>query len=299
MTTLRRSRSRRTSAGKAIALTERDLAIFRWLSGYRYVRSTYLYAFAGGASETRFKERLGDLFHEGFLDRPARQWEFADARCSPAVYELGERGRRALAEQGGGELARTYLSEGAHRQFQHASMICECVASIELAARSHGELRFIPWGEIVAKLPPETARSAMPFKLPLAPGAVIPDALFGLEYLANGRKAYRFFALEADRGTMPVSRRREGQTSFLAKLDLYQEVLGRQLHRSHWGLPNLLVLTVTTDADRAADILRKIGGEYPALLMKAVASRALADPTPTLLKEAWQRPGLASFSIDS
>jgi len=96
----RRSRMRRTSSGKKLALTERDFALFRVLAEYRYLRSTYLYAFAKGASETRFKERLGDLFHEGFIDRPEKQWDFMDARSTPVVYELGERARRALAERG-------------------------------------------------------------------------------------------------------------------------------------------------------------------------------------------------------
>ena len=279
-------------------LIERDIELFRWLARYRYLRSTYLHVFAGGASETRFKERLGDLFHEGYLDRPARQWEFAEARHMPAVHELGERGRRVLGELGNEAGERTYLAQGAHRQFTHANMICECLASIELAARARSNLRFISWAEIAAKLPPETARSAMPFKLSLASGAVIPDALFGLEYQTEGRKAYRFFALEADRGTMPVSRTRDGQTSYIGKLALYREAIDKQLHRSHWGIPNLFVLTITTDADRLVDILRKVGGEHPLFLMKPVAPRTLNSPTIELLAKPWQRPGLPSFSID-
>ena len=63
---------RRFRTGKRIELTKRDIAIFRWLSRYRYLRSSYLHAFVGGKSETRFKERLGDLFHEG---RPGRIWQ--------------------------------------------------------------------------------------------------------------------------------------------------------------------------------------------------------------------------------
>ena len=52
---------RRTPLGKRLALTARDIEIFRRLAQYRYLPSTYLHVFAGGASETRFKERLGDL----------------------------------------------------------------------------------------------------------------------------------------------------------------------------------------------------------------------------------------------
>ena len=66
---------RRTRTGKRIELTQRDIDIFKLLRQYRYLRSTYIHAFVGGASETRFKERLGNLFHEGYLDRPSQQWE--------------------------------------------------------------------------------------------------------------------------------------------------------------------------------------------------------------------------------
>src|SRR5471032_3223184 len=96
----RRSMMRRTRAGKRIELTPRDLEIFRLLERYRYLRSTYIHAFVGGASETRFKERLGDLFHEGFLDRPGQQWDYADARCMPTIYESGVGAVRALRQAG-------------------------------------------------------------------------------------------------------------------------------------------------------------------------------------------------------
>ena len=296
----RRSRMTRTRTGKSLALTERDIAIFRALSHYRYLRSSYLHAFAGGASQTRFKERLGDLFHEGFLDRPSKQWAFAEARYRPAFHELGERGRRALAEFGGeGAGARTFLASSAHRQFSHATMICECLASIELATRSLPQVRFIPWSEILARAPEQTRASALPQKVAVSGGAVIPDGLFGLEYQAEGGKAYRFFTLEADRGTMPVSRSNGAQTSCLGKLALYGEIIARGLHKLHWGIPNLLVLTVTTDARRLENIRRTLGGAHPAFLFKAVEPRTLTESYPALLTESWLRAGLPALPIAS
>ncbi len=291
---------KRTRIGKRLMLTDRDIAIFRLLSQYRYLRSTYIHAFVGGASETRFKERLGDLFHEGFLDRPSQQWEFTDARHVPAVHELGERGRRILGECAGRDCeARTYLAAHAHRQFRHGLMICECLASIELAVRERAGLRFMPWGEIVAKAPAETRATAVPFKLALPGGAIIPDAIFGLEYQADGRKTYRFFALEADRGTMPVSRAGTGQTSHLAKLALYRQAIEGMHHKRHWGVPNLLVLTLTTDVRRLADMLAKLGGEHPRFLFKAASQRELTAPMPGLLDDIWKRAGLPPFRIDA
>jgi len=293
----RRSRMRRVSAGKRLELTARDLEIFKLLIRYRYLRSTYLHPFVGGASETRFKERLGDLFHEGFLDRPLQQWEFANARCRPAVHEIGRGGMNALRACGmvfdGGRAA-----VGPQRQFLHALMACEALASIELAARSGGAMRFIPWPEIVSRMPDASQRSTALFRLPVPSGGyVVPDGVFGLEYRTGEAKSHRFFALEADRGTMPIARTKPGQTSYLSKLAAYGEVVGHQVHKTYWGVPNLIVLTLTLSAARMSEIVAKFGEGSPAFLFKVVEEGSLTKPTPELLRASWQRAGHIPFCI--
>lgn len=282
---------KRTRTGRRIELSTRDIDLFKLLTRYRNLRSTYLYAFVGGASETRFKERLGDLFHEGYLDRPSQQWEFADARCRPAVYEIGKGGLRALCACGIDPGDRWPTGE-ANRQFLHSLMSCEALASIELGARAIGAVRFISWPEILAKAPEATQASGAPLRLPVPSGGfLVPDGVFGIEYQDGDAKAYRFFALEADRGTMPVLRTRLGQTSYLAKLAAYREIIAQQVHKTHWGVPNLLVLTVTTSAARLGDMLAKFaGGDVnAAFLFKATTERELIKPVPDLLTEPWQR----------
>jgi hypothetical protein len=301
MKLVRRSRMRRTPAGKRIALTPRDIEVFKALFRYRYLRSTYLHAFVGGSSKTRFKERLGHLFHEGFLDRPARQWEFASARYMPAVYEIGDRAKGILAENACADPeARTFLSATAHRQFAHSVMICECLASIELAALAPPSLRFIPWCEILARAPADTRNSALPFRVPLAMGAVIPDGLFGIEYRSDERKSYRFFALEVDRGTMPIERTDQTKTAYLAKLAGYQEVMAGQLSKSHWGIPNLFVLTVTMSKDRLSGIVNRFDdrGGGPLFLFKSADTYSFTAPAPQLFLEPWTRAGLSPLRID-
>jgi hypothetical protein len=296
----RRSRMQRTRSGKRIALTRRDIAIFTTLSHYRYLRSTYLHAFVGGASETRFKERLGDLFHEGFIGRPSQQWQFAEARCIAVVYEIDERAKRALSEYGSAEAApRTFLTPTAHRQFTHSLLICECIASIELATLTKPGIRFIPWPEILARAPESTRTSAVPFRIPASGGAIIPDGLFGLEYDSGGKKSYRFFALEIDRGTMPLVRSAGNQTSYLGKLTAYREIAGRQLYRTHLGISTLFVLTVMTDRKRQAETMRLLDeqGGGPQFLFKSITP--LANPAPRLLLEPWERAGLPPLSIDA
>jgi len=241
MGTVRRSRRQRQSRGKRIVLTERDLSIFRALSRYRYLRSTYLYAFAGGASETRFKERLGDLFHEGYLDRPAEQWRLAEGLHAPTIYELGRAAARVLeGSELGGDARRVLLGPGAHRQFEHSVMICDVLASIELDALTTPNLRFISVFEILAKAPETTRHAPSPLQLQIGTGkdqSVVPDAVFGLAYLAKEQPCYRFFALEADRGTMPVARNNRGQSSYLSKLRTYISVLAEGQPRRVWGIP--------------------------------------------------------------
>lgn len=290
---------RRVRSGKSLALTARDLVIFRALADYRYLRSTYLHAFAGGASETRFKERLGDLFHEGYINRPLKQWEFARARYEPAVYEIDEGAKRVLAEEAAFFEPRTYLSSGAHRQFAHAQMICECLASIELAIGMQKGLRFISWGEILARAPAETRAAPAPFRLPLPSGALIPDGLFGIAYRSGDKPGYRFFALEVDRGTMPVARSDPRQSSYLAKLNAYREAIEQRLHKTHWGISSLFLLTVTTSEARVNEMLRVLESADgdPLFLFKAVEPSALTKPLPELLHEPWQRSAHAPLSI--
>ena len=126
---------------------------------------------------------------------------------------------------------------------------------------------------------------------------MVPDAVFGLEYGANGAKKYRFFALEADRGTMPIERSKPGQSSYLGKLEGYSAVLAQQLHKTRWGIPNLLVLTLTTSAARASEIVNRLGTANAAFLFKAVDGGTLTSPAPKLLVEPWERAGHASFCI--
>ncbi len=292
----------RTQAGKRLELSARDIEIFKLLARYRYLRSTYIHAFVGGASEKRLKERLGDLFHEGYLDRPAQQWEFARALYQPAIYENGPGAMCALHDAGiRVDDPRTFLATTAHRQFQHSLMICEVLASMELGVCADSGLRLIAWPEILGRAPDLTRASATPFRVPVPSGGyLVPDGLFGLEYAHGGTKAYRFFALEADRGTMPVGRTNRNQTSYLGKIAAYREVIAHRVHKTHLGLPNLLVITVTNGKARMADIMGRLvshAGDCAAFLFKSVDASNLTTPAPQLLLEPWQRPGLAPLHI--
>ena len=302
----RRSRMRRTWTGKRIELTARDIEIFKLLARYRYLRLPYIQAFVGGASLKRLQDRLCDFFHEGYLDRPEQQWQFAGARYAPAVYESDAGAVRGAARrQGSLWTTRVPFLPLSHIGNMRISlMICEVQASLELGIRADAHLRFIAWPHILARAPEQTRASAMPFRIPLDNGGflVVPDGLFGIEYISDGKKTYRFFALEVDRGTMPVERSNASQTSYLKKMQAYRDILRHQRHKSHWGIPNLLVLTVTISAPRMRemiDVLEPQAAGSGALLFKAVTANDLTKPLPQLLSEPWQRAGFAPLRIDT
>jgi hypothetical protein len=313
---------RRINSGKRVELTERDIELFKLLNRYHYLRSTFLYAFLGGRSETRFKERLGHLYHDGgYLNRPVQQWQFANCRYMPVIYELDAKGEQVLREQGLMDDGSPLLKKGrmgAHRQFPHQLMICDCIASIELGVRAHPNLRFISWQEIMAKAP--VCETDNPFEIPVsisytfprtqnthrADITIVPDGLFGLEYAHGGTKSYRFFALEADRSTMPVARANLHQTSYLKKMLAYREITGQDIQRTYLGLPNLLVLNVTTTEQHMRTIMELLG-ELTAgqgskvFLFKTLSTlgdfRVAPSPTPHILTEPWRRAGYGDFSI--
>ncbi len=297
----RRSRMSRTRTGKRLELTTRDFEVFKLLREYRYLRSTYIHAFVGGASTTRFKERVGDLFHEGYLDRPNEQWQYADARNQPAVYESGAGAKRLVDYAEGAEIAsRTILTGTYHRQFRHALLICEALASIDLGMRTNSNLRLIGWSEILGRAPEATRLSPTPFRVPVPSGGyLIPDGLFGIEYAQGDTKAYRFFALEADRGTMPLSRSGTGQSSYLGKLAAYREIVEQRTYKTHLGISSFLILTLTTTEARVTEMLRRFhgAGSGAAFLFKAVRADQMRQPMPGLFSEPWQRSGLPPLGI--
>ena len=77
--------------------------------------------------------------------------------------------------------------------------------------------------------------------------------MFGLELIGSSEKAKpsrAYYFLEADRGTMPVQRQNDSQSSFFRKLLAYEATWTQNLHRSRLGLHRFRVLTVTSTPAR-------------------------------------------------
>lgn len=258
----RRSRFKRTPRGKRILLTERDIEVFRWLYRYRFLRATQLVSFIRPKSEKRFIERLGDLYHEtGLIDRPAAQWRHFDARYAPIIYELSPKGIRFLdtcppLPPRATTFARRNRA-GTTPQFDHAMMIVDALAEIEIETRRTESERFVPVDEILARAPDQKRKDKRPLAISvsISPNAhlprlktpfkttVVPDGLYGIEYKGKDEPLYRFWALECENKS---PRRRSDMTlsSLALKRAAYDALIKSRQYRRVWGVPNLSLCVI-------------------------------------------------------
>jgi len=268
----RRRRDRRLSTGKRVAPQPRDLLWFQKLHEHGPLSSLYLHAFSKhiGRSEKRARDRLTDLFNEtetphggAYLDRPLQQFRTFDARYQPLVYELAPAGERALREAG----KWSDFANGHSGPWQHQFMVSCITASIELATLDNSNLNYIPQSTIL-KRAGERLRFPVPFIDPKTKREVksdlIPDALFGFEYVDGGRKLYRFFLVEADRATEPTRASKFNRKSHLRNFLQYREYVGRGLYKEHFGLTaGMLVLNVTSSQRTMENMIKLLGEIAP------------------------------------
>lgn len=262
----RRTRYRR-SAPEALRLTQDDLTIIRHVAKHRFLRSTHLARLMCHRSAKKLLERLGALYHNGYLDRPRAQLDYySRAGSAPMVYALGNRGGLVLAEHDGMDRAQvdwTWKNRSAGRQFiEHTLLTADVMVAAECAARNRSDIKLMSAQQLLETAPETTRNAVNPFKLKarashvgkLLDASVIPDAVFGLDFTSERKRKY--FFLEADRATMPIARSDFGQTSYARKLITYLAGGGKNnAFGAHFGIGNFRVLTVTTSAQRTTAMI--------------------------------------------
>ncbi len=245
-----------------MVLTEADFIMFAAIDRHGPLPSHYLYEFTKHLrkDKSHLQNRLTEFYNGDaggpYLARPYQQFASFHARYSHVVYDLTDRAKVLLAE-------RDRLIAHAPRRtdpFLYRLMQACAGASLELGAASHG-LRYIPREEILTHPRIGEAKDAQnPMAIPLSAygenSSLIPDDLFGLEYPRTG---FRFFAVEIDRNTESIERKNLGYNTIGKKVDGYLQMLRDKRYRAWWGIPNLTVLLVTTNAGHAQNILAHIG----------------------------------------
>lgn len=265
----RRSRFKRQNSGKRIRLNQRDSELLRWLYRYRYLKSLHLLQIFKPKSPKRFVERLGNLFHEtGYINRPNLQGDLFSAYTSSILYEISNKGIEVLAAQGALPDRAVTFSRRSPRSYSpqhlHTMMIIEALLEIELETNEATGQRFVPVDEILTRAPESTRQARNPLSIPvtLKPTGkypfiqsridthLIPDALYGIEYLVKDEKRYRFWALECERAS-PTSRSHTRASSTRLKHATYEALLASREFKKHWGIPNLKLHLVTATKEQA------------------------------------------------
>ena len=272
--TARRSRFKR-AAPSPLRLTNDDLVILRHIAKHRFLRSTHLARLLPHRSYKKLLQRLGELYHNGFVDRPRAQLDYyAIAGSAPIVYALGNRGALALAEHDGMDRSHvdwTWKNRSVGRLFiEHTLLTADVMVAAKCTLLTRPDVLLVDARQILAAVPDSTRAAANPFKLQtrtthegkLIDASVIPDAVFGLDFTHLRKRKY--FFLEADRATMPIVRADFGQTSYARKLLGYLAGGGKSnVFGTHFGIGNFRVLTVTTSVERTAsmiDALKRLTG---------------------------------------
>lgn len=308
----RRRRMQPFSTGKRVSLQVADLIWLEKLHEHGPLPSSFLLAFTRHLrrSDKRAIERLTDLFNEEatkhggrYLDRPPQQFRTIDSRYNQLVYDLTLAGQRALAEHHA-----PVAGLNANGPWLHRFMVACTTASIELGTRDRDDLSYVPGHRILERAKTQLRRS---IEIEDEEGRrlsqyLIPDGLFGLAYHTPDGDRFRFFVVECDRATEPVTTSDWNRKSWLRSLTQYQAYIAEGRYRDHLKLTApLLLLNVCSSAARmdklrAATTERLGPTSYQLFRSWSDFAPVFRPPRPKmdLLNAAWQRAGPKPFRID-
>jgi len=134
----------------------------------------------------------------------------------------------------------------------HTLQVADVLIAFELASRQNGDVTFVPTGQLsLTNASPDSSPARWNVSFAGQEITVIPDAVFALDVARDvGRCERIYYFLEADRGTMPVIRKKLNQTSLLRKLLAYEATWSQGVHRTLLGVERFRVLTVATNRAR-------------------------------------------------
>ena len=249
-------RFQRATAVGPIGLTDRDRLILRLVHRHRFLRSSHLTALVGGSVQPLLR-RLQLLFHHGYLERPRAQLQYYERTGSrPMVYGLGSKSGKLLKAQLGSSY-RPYRWSEKNRAvgriyLEHAVLVSDLLVALELACRQSSRVRLLMDEDLPLPHKPSW-KVTVDGHVRLG---LVPDRVFALERVREDTSVDRaYFFLEADRGTMPVTRRSLAQTSFARKLIAYEATWSQGIHEKRFGFHRFRVLTVTKSPARVESLV--------------------------------------------
>ena len=179
---------------------------------------------------------------------------------------------------------------------KHALLVSDIMVSIELACRQNG-------ARLLAEQ--DLAKSNRPFRWKMNVNgqrfSVAPDRVFALEFTGpDGGVGRSYFFLEADRGTMPVTRKTLSQTSFHRKLVAYEATWAQKLHEKLFGFNRFRVLTVTASRERVKSLVAACNKLNTGRGLFLFADRTILERPNEILSQPWHtaRNGQTATLLD-
>jgi len=253
-----------------------------------------------------------------FTSEPATQFGKGTLLCKPSaqkraetvvfnanhlIYDLTDDGRALLREL---DMASTHPAAPGG-VFEHRLMTACVTASIEIAAKETD----ITYRSADELLPPNTPLGTSfpltnPYTGKTEERALIPDAVFGLDY-PDGRR--RIFFVEADRGTEPVTAKDFKRKSWIKSYLQYLEFVGRRGYQQTYGLKDTkaVVLVVTTSRTQQREIVTMLMNQSNqkgcTFMLFQLASEFNPFVKPPLVlhrlfNEPWERAGQPDLHIN-
>jgi hypothetical protein len=244
-------RFKRSPETLPLRLTDRDGEILKCLYRHRFLRSDHIAALCSG-SRQQVLRRLQRLYHHGYLERPRCQIDYYQSGSHRMAYGIGNKGAAWLKCEMSLPTHKLDWNQKSYvgRLFlEHALMVSDIMVALELACRKRPDIRLLSADDLhIPKM-----RESFQWQVDIGQQqkiGVIPDRVFGLEI---NRKQF-WYCLEADRGTMPITRGHLDQTSLQRKLLAYEATWSQDLHRTRFGWQRFRVVTVTTSSQRVQGI---------------------------------------------
>lgn len=264
------------------AITDREVAILRHLAEHRVLDSDHLTELLAPFSDQTTRRRLSLLYHAEFVWRPREHLKYRTSAGSPPMaYELHRRGvELLLSPERFGVPRELVASVPEHtlrwvakkrdvttKFLEHSLLVADVMVALERACARRGDVRLIRPSEILEEVVPEAHRALdRPFYWRTGVVwngrretiGIVPDKVFGLEFVNDPPPNRVWFFLEADKGTetvLPVQGLK--RSSFLQKAAAYYATWQQKLHTDRFGFKNFRVLTVTTTPSLMAPRTKK------------------------------------------
>ncbi len=249
-------RNRRAKNPPVFRVTDRDVALLRYVLSYRFLHLQQFLWLLPDSSSQKLATRLRLMYHHGYLERTQQAPSKGPAKL---VYAMTENGAALLAEASG--LAREEIVWNRHlnlvtpSHLQHLIAINDMMICCQMAlakVQSEGTVKSFK----VIRGEPQQYRLKVQFRDrdgKRYEQAVVPDATVAVVFTEGG---YQLFFAEIDRGTMTSNRWRD-------KVSVYREYARSSELQERFKTSGFILLTVTTTERRLATLAEataRIGG---------------------------------------